>query len=97
MSRSHQIKPAHAALLGSNPAGRPFLVIKPRQDTTGRNGSGVGRNVDLGRVGKGIQIALLRGEDRDVLKEGGANLLEDFVGEFAVVDVEIVRLTPEIV
>ena len=43
------------------------------------------------------QVALLRLEHRDVLVERHADLLEQHVGQLAVLDVPVVRLAPEVV
>src|ERR1051326_5524623 len=85
-------------LLGSDGVQRGLLrVMQPVEDAARLDHAGIGIDVDLRRIGDGIQAALLGGEHRDVLVERGLDLLEDLLRQRGVPDVEVVRLAPEIV
>src|SRR5262249_19178428 len=70
--------------------------MEPVEDAPRLDHAGVGVDVGLRRIRDHQQIALLRLEHRDVLEERGPNLLDQHVGRLRVLDVEIVRLAPEI-
>src|SRR6516165_10333579 len=70
--------------------------MKPVEDAAGLDHARIGVDVRLRRIGNHVEIALLRLEHLDVLKERGSDLLDEHVRGLAVVDVPIVRLPPEI-
>src|ERR1700722_20205309 len=70
--------------------------MESAEDAARRDGAGVGVDVDLRRVRDDVQVALLRREYADVFQERGLDLLEDFLGGFGILDVEIVSLAQEI-
>ena len=57
--------------------GRLLFVIEPIDDAPRLDTAGVGIDVDLRRVGLKADHPLLRRKHRDVLEEGGLDLLED--------------------
>jgi len=69
-----------------------FLVVQARQDAPRLDHAGIGVDVELRRIRDEIEAALLRRKHRDVLVEGGLDLLEDAIGELGILDVEVVRL-----
>src|SRR6266576_2206152 len=73
-----------------------LLLVEPIENAARLDDAGVGVDVGLRRIGDHQQIALLRFEYRDVLEEGGLDLLDQHVGGLRVADVEIVRLAPEV-
>src|SRR5712692_8552408 len=70
--------------------------MQPIENSTRLDHAAIGVDVRLRWIGNHLQIALLRFEYRNVLEKGGADLLGDHVGCLAILDIEIVRLSPEI-
>src|SRR5262249_36333401 len=76
--------------------GRLLFLTQAIDDAARLYHAGVGVDVGLWRIGDEIEVYLLRLEHRHVLEERGADLVGDLVGGLAIVDVEVVRLAPEV-
>jgi hypothetical protein len=74
-----------------------LLLVEPIEDAARLDHAGIGVDVRLRRIRKELEIALLCLEHCDILQERRTDLIGDHVGGPAPVDVEIVRLAPEVV